>query len=114
MVQAQLPYDPMRDLTPISQLIALPDVLLVRQGLPVNNLAELIALAKSKPGAISYGSVGIGGHLRWDAPPLAMRDGLRLGRRFHGAAERHYIVGRWAGTDRAESGDGGSSRRSRR
>jgi tripartite-type tricarboxylate transporter receptor subunit TctC len=68
----------MRDLTPISQLIALPDLLLVRQGLPVNNLAELITLAKSKPGAISYGSVGIGGINHLETEMLCQLSGAQM------------------------------------
>jgi tripartite-type tricarboxylate transporter receptor subunit TctC len=77
-IQAQLPYDPMRDLTPISQLIALPDVLLVRQGLPANSLPELMALAKSKPGELTYGSVGIGGINHLETEMLCQLAGAQM------------------------------------
>lgn len=57
----KLPYDPVRDLAPISQLATLPFVLLVHPSLPVKSVAELIALAKAKPGQLNFGSSGGGG-----------------------------------------------------
>ena len=58
-------YDPIADFTPITQLTGQPYVLVVHPSLPVRSVKELVALAKSKPGAINYGSQGIGngGHL---------------------------------------------------
>ncbi len=58
---AKLPYDPVRDFAPISQVAALPFVLVVHPTLPVKSVPELIALAKSKPGQLNYGSSGGGG-----------------------------------------------------
>jgi tripartite-type tricarboxylate transporter receptor subunit TctC len=57
----KLPYDPVRDLAPISQLATLPFVLLVHPSLSVKSVAELIALAKAKPGQLNFGSSGGGG-----------------------------------------------------
>ena len=57
----KLPYDPVMDLAPISQLATLPFVLLVHPSLPVKSVAELIALAKAKPGQLNFGSSGGGG-----------------------------------------------------
>lgn len=57
---ATLPYDPVKDFAPISLLFKQPDILLVSGSSPVNSAKELIALAKSKPGALNYGSSGIG------------------------------------------------------
>jgi tripartite-type tricarboxylate transporter receptor subunit TctC len=57
----KLPYDSVRDLAPISQLATLPFVLLVHPSLPVKSVAELIALAKAKPGQLNFGSSGGGG-----------------------------------------------------
>ena len=57
----KLPYDPVRDLAPISQLATLPFVLLVHPSLPVKSVGELIALAKAKPGQLNFGSSGGGG-----------------------------------------------------
>lgn len=52
------PYDPYRDLEPVAQLAAVPNVLSVHPSLPVKNVKELIAVAKSKPGQINYGTGG--------------------------------------------------------
>lgn len=56
--------DPTRDLTPITQIATGPFVLAVPSELPVKTVAELIALAKSKPGAINFGSSGVGSSLQ--------------------------------------------------
>jgi tripartite-type tricarboxylate transporter receptor subunit TctC len=53
-----LPYDPIRDFTPILMIASSPYVLVVYPGLPAKNVAELIALAKRKPGVLNYGSAG--------------------------------------------------------
>jgi tripartite-type tricarboxylate transporter receptor subunit TctC len=53
-------YDPVRDFAPITQIAAVPNVLLVHPSLPVRTLADLIALAKQKPGELAYASAGVG------------------------------------------------------
>jgi tripartite-type tricarboxylate transporter receptor subunit TctC len=53
-------WDPVRDLSSISLLARSPNVLVVPSSLPVNSVADLIALAKSKPGELSYASAGSG------------------------------------------------------
>jgi tripartite-type tricarboxylate transporter receptor subunit TctC len=53
-----LPYDPIRDFTPVVMIASSPYALVVYPGLPVSSVAELIALAKRKPGALNYGSAG--------------------------------------------------------
>jgi tripartite-type tricarboxylate transporter receptor subunit TctC len=53
-----LPYDPIKDFTLISMVASSPYVLVVYPGVPANNIAELIALAKTKPGVLNYGSAG--------------------------------------------------------
>jgi tripartite-type tricarboxylate transporter receptor subunit TctC len=55
----KLPYDPIRDFAPVAMLGSQPYVLVVYPGLPAQNVAELIALAKDKPGALNYGSAGV-------------------------------------------------------
>ena len=55
-----LRFDPQRDLRPISMTISIPLVLAVHPSLPVRNVKELIALAKAKPGALTYSSSGPG------------------------------------------------------
>ena len=57
-LSASLAYDPIRDFTPIVMIASSPYVLVVYPGLPVKSVAELIALAKRKPGALNYGSAG--------------------------------------------------------
>lgn len=57
---ARLPYDPVRDFVPVSGVATGPNLLLVHPSLPVRDLAGLIALAKAKPGQLTYGSGGNG------------------------------------------------------
>jgi tripartite-type tricarboxylate transporter receptor subunit TctC len=59
-VYRRLPYDPLTDFAPISLVAAVPFVLVVNPSLPVDSVAELIALAKSEPGKLSYASGGMG------------------------------------------------------
>jgi tripartite-type tricarboxylate transporter receptor subunit TctC len=56
-----IPYNPLRDLTPIANVAAGPFVLLANPAFPANDMKELIALAKKQPGKISYASSGPGG-----------------------------------------------------
>jgi len=53
-------YDPLRDFAPITLAATAPNVLVVGQAVPARTLAEFIALAKQKPGALNYGSAGTG------------------------------------------------------
>ena len=57
----KLPYDTKRDFTPIAQIALVPNVLVVHPSVPAKSVAELIQLAKAKPGSLSFGSAGIGG-----------------------------------------------------
>jgi tripartite-type tricarboxylate transporter receptor subunit TctC len=61
----KLPYDPVKDFSPISLIGITPYVIIVHPSLPVRNVKELIALAKVRPAQIEYGSGGVGtpGHL---------------------------------------------------
>jgi tripartite-type tricarboxylate transporter receptor subunit TctC len=56
----KLPYDTDKDFVPISGLVRINQALIADNALPANNAAELIALAKQKPGALTYGTAGIG------------------------------------------------------
>jgi tripartite-type tricarboxylate transporter receptor subunit TctC len=60
MYGARLSYDPIRDFAPISRITAGYNVLVVHPSLPVTNVAELVALAKARPGALAYGHGGNG------------------------------------------------------
>ena len=55
-----LPYDPVKDFTPIALVAGVPFALIVNPALPAKTLAEFIAYAKSKPGELAYGSAGNG------------------------------------------------------
>ena len=59
----ELPYDPIRDFAPVSRLVVSPMLLAVHPDVPVHSVADLIRLAKEKPGQLNYGSPGVG------APP---------------------------------------------
>jgi tripartite-type tricarboxylate transporter receptor subunit TctC len=62
---ARLPYDSLRDFTPISMVATSPNILVINARLPVKTVKELIALAKAHPGQLNYASSGngSGGHL---------------------------------------------------
>jgi tripartite-type tricarboxylate transporter receptor subunit TctC len=59
-IYPKLPYDPEKDFAPISMTTAYPYVLVVNPSLGVKTVAELVALAKSKPGQLNYGTAGLG------------------------------------------------------
>ena len=62
---AKLPYDPRRDLAPLTKGVTFANVLVVHPTLPAATVAELVAAARAKPGSIGYGTSGVGsaGHL---------------------------------------------------
>ena len=64
---AKLPYDPVKDFAPITQLVLLNQMLLANPQVPASNLKELIAIAKANPGKLNYASYGVGSQ-----PHLAM------------------------------------------
>ena len=57
-VYSTMPFDPLTDFAPISIVSSVAALLVVHPSLPVQNVRELIALAKSKPGALNYGTAG--------------------------------------------------------
>ena len=57
---SKMPYEPMRDLAAIALIASVPAVLLANRSLPVQNVKQLVALAKARPGALTYGSGGSG------------------------------------------------------
>src|SRR5262249_44486750 len=64
----KMPFDAQRGFTPVSQLVRVPWVIAVHPSVPANNFQELVAFAKAKPGALSYGSFGLGSsvHIQGD------------------------------------------------
>jgi len=74
----QLPYDPLKDLLPISLLNTNPLILLVNSALKVNSVQDLIALAQASPNRLSYGSSGIGGLMYFSAELFKARTGTQI------------------------------------
>jgi tripartite-type tricarboxylate transporter receptor subunit TctC len=68
-----LSYDPLKDFIPVTSLVRLPGMLAANPTFPANNIADLIKLAKEKPGGIAYGSAGVGNfsHLAMELFELA-------------------------------------------
>ena len=54
------PYDPVRDFAPITPVITFPNILVVNPALPVRTIKELVALARSNPGRLNFGTSGVG------------------------------------------------------
>lgn len=59
-IYPKLAYDPLRDFAPIMNFVETPNILVVHPSLPVKSVKELVALAKSRPGEITYASSGAG------------------------------------------------------
>lgn len=78
IVRPGLPYDAQKDLTPISLAAVQPFLMAVTPSLPVKSVAEFIALAKSKPAAIKYGSGGVGAASHVGTALLEMQTGIKL------------------------------------
>jgi tripartite-type tricarboxylate transporter receptor subunit TctC len=68
ILYSKLPYDPVKDFAPISGLIRINHALIVNTSLPVQNVKDLLDLAKRKPGELNYGTFGVGstGHLNME------------------------------------------------
>jgi tripartite-type tricarboxylate transporter receptor subunit TctC len=73
-----LPYDPMKDVTPISVIGRDVVVLVVNPKLPVKNVKELIAMAKSQPGKLNYGTAGPGTMLHFSMELFCSEAGVKL------------------------------------
>jgi len=56
----KIAYDPVKDFTPLALVVSFPNLLCVRNSLPVKTMPELIAYAKANPGKLNYGSTGVG------------------------------------------------------
>jgi tripartite-type tricarboxylate transporter receptor subunit TctC len=56
----RLPYDPIKDLAPISLVVSTPSVLVVHNDVPAKNVQDLVALARAQPGKLTYGHAGVG------------------------------------------------------
>jgi tripartite-type tricarboxylate transporter receptor subunit TctC len=77
-LQPNMPFDPRRDLTPITQVLGVPQIVATAPGLGPRNLAELVAMAKARPGQLTYGSAGIGSSLHLAGELFKLRAGIDL------------------------------------
>ena len=77
-LMAKLPYDPVADLTPVSQVAIVPNVLVVNKNLPVKSIKELIAYAKAHPNKLNFASAGIGSSSHLAGELLKARAGVDI------------------------------------
>jgi tripartite-type tricarboxylate transporter receptor subunit TctC len=75
---SKLPFDPLRDFTPVTNLVMLPSVLAVHPSIPVRSVKDLIALAKKRPGDLSYSSAGSGSQPHLTAELFKTMTGVNL------------------------------------
>lgn len=71
-------YDPIRDLQPISKLTSNPYIVILTPSVPAANIKELIALAKTKQGGVSYASAGVGSIVHMGAELLTVLGGVKM------------------------------------
>ena len=76
--KGKLPYDADKDFTPITGLVRIYQALLADRTLPVKNAAELIALAKQKPGQLTYGTAGVGSALHMNMELFDSMAGVKI------------------------------------
>jgi tripartite-type tricarboxylate transporter receptor subunit TctC len=77
-VYKTVPYDSLKDITPIAVLATVPLVLVVNPALPIKNLKELLAYAKANPGKLNYGSAGNGSTLHLASELLISETGIDM------------------------------------
>ena len=75
---AKLPYDLQKDFAPVSVLVSAKNIVVGSPNLPVGTMPQLIALARQKPGALNYGSFGIGSIVHIDMEALANEAGVKF------------------------------------
>ncbi len=73
---AKLPYDPVKDFTPLTQVMKSATVLIAPPNAPFNNVQELVAYAKANPGKLNYASYSTGSTSHLNAELLKMRSGI--------------------------------------
>jgi tripartite-type tricarboxylate transporter receptor subunit TctC len=74
----RLPYDPIKDFAPVSMVCSTSLLLVAHPSVPANNMKELIALAKAKPGTLNYASAGLGSPANLGAELLNTMAGIKL------------------------------------
>lgn len=77
-VMPKMPFDPIKDLTPVAPILSYYNVLVVNKDLPFKSVSELVDYAKANPGKVSYGSAGVGGSNHLSGELLAARTGTKM------------------------------------
>lgn len=75
-IYPSLPYDTLKDLTGVTPLVAMPNVLVVSPARGWKTVADLVAAAKAKPGALNYASAGVGSATHFNAEKFKLQAGL--------------------------------------
>jgi tripartite-type tricarboxylate transporter receptor subunit TctC len=74
----KIPYDSVRDFRPVATMVRFPGMLAVHPSTPARSVAELIALAKAKPGGLAYASAGVGNFSHLAMELFALQTGIKL------------------------------------
>lgn len=77
-LQPSLPYDPLKDVAPLTLSMLLPQILVVNVSTPVNSVQELIAFAKARPGQLAFGTAGNGTAMHLAGEMLNLMTGISL------------------------------------
>jgi tripartite-type tricarboxylate transporter receptor subunit TctC len=77
-LKKNLPYDPVKDFLPISRIATASNVMVVNVSLPAKSVAELVQLAKDKPGSLNYASAGVGSPAHLAGEMLNLLAGIKL------------------------------------
>ena len=77
-LRENMPFHPLRDLALITQIVSVPEILVVAESVPAKTLAELIALAKAQPGKLVFASTGLGGMPHMAMELLKLTAGIEL------------------------------------
>lgn len=77
-LHAKLPFDALRDFAPVSQIAGVPNVLVVLPGQGPDSVKELIALARERPGQLTFGSAGIGSGMHITGEQFGLEAGIKV------------------------------------
>jgi tripartite-type tricarboxylate transporter receptor subunit TctC len=78
LMQDNIPYDPVKDFSPITSAVGSPNILVVHSSVAANSVKDLIALAKAKPGALNYASASAGGSVHLSAELFKYMAGVNI------------------------------------
>ncbi len=93
---SKMPYDPEKDILPISLTVRIPNLLVVKKDLPVNSVAELIAYLKANPGKLNFASSGVGSTIHLSGEIFKRATGtemVHVGYRGSGPALNDLVAG---------------------